>query len=78
MIAQAVRSIRTSGATLQALSTRTVAGRHSRATQSRRRIEYAAATAALVVEVADSSLRLDRRFKAALYAQAGVAVSTGS
>ena len=30
------------------------------------------ATAALVVEVADSSLRLDRRFKAALYAQAGL------
>ena len=29
-------------------------------------------TAALVVEVADSSLRLDRRFKAALYAQAGL------
>ena len=29
-------------------------------------------TAALVVEVADSSLRLDRRFKAAVYAQAGV------
>jgi Uma2 family endonuclease len=30
------------------------------------------ATAALVVEVADSSLRLDRRFKATLYAQAGL------
>jgi Uma2 family endonuclease len=30
------------------------------------------ATAALVVEVADSSLRLDRRFKAAIYAQAGL------
>ena len=30
------------------------------------------ATAALVVEVADSSLRLDRRFKAAVYAQAGL------
>src|SRR5262249_59935033 len=29
-------------------------------------------TAALVVEVADSSLRLDRRFKAAVYAQAGL------
>lgn len=29
-------------------------------------------TAALVVEVADSSLRLDRRFKTALYAQAGL------
>ena len=29
-------------------------------------------TAALVVEVADSSLRLDRRFKAAIYARAGV------
>jgi Uma2 family endonuclease len=29
-------------------------------------------TAALVVEVADSSLRLDRRFKAALYARAGL------
>jgi hypothetical protein len=28
-------------------------------------------TAALVVEVADSSLRLDRRFKAAMYARAG-------
>jgi Uma2 family endonuclease len=30
------------------------------------------ATAALVVEVADSSLRLDRRFKAAVYAGAGL------
>jgi Uma2 family endonuclease len=30
-------------------------------------------TAALVVEVADSSLRLDRRFKAAIYARARVA-----
>jgi Uma2 family endonuclease len=30
------------------------------------------ATAALVVEVADSSLRLDRRFKAAVYALAGL------
>jgi Uma2 family endonuclease len=30
-------------------------------------------TAALVVEVADSSLRLDRRFKAAVYARAGLA-----
>src|SRR5262245_15212608 len=30
------------------------------------------ATAALVVEVADSSLRLDRRFKAAAYARAGL------
>jgi Uma2 family endonuclease len=29
-------------------------------------------TAALVVEVADSSLRLDRRFKAAVYARAGL------
>ena len=29
-------------------------------------------TAALVVEVAESSLRLDRRFKAALYARAGL------
>jgi Uma2 family endonuclease len=29
-------------------------------------------TAALVVEVADSSLRLDRRFKAAIYARAGL------
>jgi Uma2 family endonuclease len=29
-------------------------------------------TAALVVEVADSSLRLDRRFKAAVYAEAGL------
>jgi Uma2 family endonuclease len=29
-------------------------------------------TAALVVEVADSSLRLDRRFKAGVYARAGV------
>jgi Uma2 family endonuclease len=29
-------------------------------------------TAALVVEVADSSLRLDRRFKATVYAQAGL------
>jgi len=29
-------------------------------------------TAALVVEVADSSLRLDRRFKGALYARAGL------
>jgi Uma2 family endonuclease len=29
-------------------------------------------TAALVVEVADASLRLDRRFKAALYARAGL------
>jgi Uma2 family endonuclease len=29
-------------------------------------------TAALVVEVADSSLRLDRRFKAAIYAAAGL------
>jgi Uma2 family endonuclease len=29
-------------------------------------------TAALVVEVADSSLRLDRRFKTALYAEAGL------
>jgi Uma2 family endonuclease len=28
--------------------------------------------AALVVEVADSSLRLDRRFKAAIYARAGL------
>ena len=37
--------------------------------------DYVAAhpsTAALVVEVADSSLRLDRRFKAALYARAGL------
>ena len=34
-------------------------------------------TAALVVEVADSSLRLDRRFKAGLYARAGTP-STGS
>jgi Uma2 family endonuclease len=31
------------------------------------------ATAALIVEVADSSLRLDRRLKARLYAQAGLA-----
>lgn len=30
------------------------------------------ATAALVVEVADSSLRLDRRFKAAVYARTGL------
>jgi Uma2 family endonuclease len=29
-------------------------------------------TAALVIEVADSSLRLDRRFKAAIYARAGL------
>jgi Uma2 family endonuclease len=29
-------------------------------------------TAALVIEVADSSLRLDRRFKAAVYARAGL------
>jgi len=37
--------------------------------------DYVAAhpsTAALVVEVADSSLRLDRRFKAAVYARAGL------
>jgi Uma2 family endonuclease len=37
--------------------------------------DYVAAhpsTAALVVEVADSSLRLDRRFKAAIYARAGL------
>jgi Uma2 family endonuclease len=37
--------------------------------------EYLAAhpaTAALVVEVADSSLRLDRRFKTAVYARAGL------
>jgi Uma2 family endonuclease len=31
-----------------------------------------ASTAALVVEVADSSLRLDRRFKAAVYARGGL------
>jgi Uma2 family endonuclease len=40
-----------------------------------RPLDYVAAhpsTAALVVEVADSSLRLDRRFKAAVYARAGV------
>jgi len=30
------------------------------------------ATAPLIVEVADSSLRLDRRFKAGLYARAGL------
>jgi Uma2 family endonuclease len=39
-------------------------------------LDYVAAhpsTAALVVEVADSSLRLDRRFKAAVYARAGLA-----
>jgi Uma2 family endonuclease len=39
-------------------------------------LDYVAAhpsTAALVVEVADSSLRLDRRFKAAIYARAGLA-----
>jgi Uma2 family endonuclease len=39
-------------------------------------LDYLAAhpsTAALVVEVADSSLRLDRRFKAAIYARAGLA-----
>jgi Uma2 family endonuclease len=30
-------------------------------------------TAALVVEVADGSLRLDRRFKSAIYARAGLA-----
>jgi Uma2 family endonuclease len=38
-------------------------------------LDYIAAhpsTAALVVEVADSSLRLDRRFKAAIYARAGL------
>lgn len=38
--------------------------------------DYVAAhpsTAALVVEVADSSLRLDRRFKASVYARAGLA-----
>jgi Uma2 family endonuclease len=37
--------------------------------------DYVAAhpsTAALVVEVADSSLRLDRRFKASIYARAGL------
>lgn len=39
-------------------------------------LDYVAAhpsTATLVVEVADSSLRLDRRFKAAVYARAGLA-----
>jgi Uma2 family endonuclease len=39
-------------------------------------LDYVAAhpsTAVLVVEVADSSLRLDRRFKAAVYARAGLA-----
>ena len=39
-------------------------------------LDYTAAhpsTAALIVEVADSSLRLDRRFKAELYARAGLA-----
>jgi Uma2 family endonuclease len=38
-------------------------------------LDYIAAhpsTAALVVEVADGSLRLDRRFKAAIYARAGL------
>jgi Uma2 family endonuclease len=35
-------------------------------------LEAHPATAALVVEVADSSLRLDRRFKAAIYARAGL------
>lgn len=38
-------------------------------------LDYVAAhpsTAALVVEVADSSLRLDRRFKASVYARAGL------
>jgi len=38
-------------------------------------LDYIAAhpsTAALVVEVADSSLRLDRRFKAVIYARAGL------
>ena len=35
-------------------------------------LEAHPASAALVVEVADASLRLDRRFKAALYARAGL------
>ena len=35
-------------------------------------VEAHPSTAALVVEVADSSLRLDRRFKAAVYARAGL------
>jgi Uma2 family endonuclease len=35
-------------------------------------LEAHPASAALVVEVADASLRLDRRFKAALYAEAGL------
>lgn len=35
-------------------------------------LEAHPATAALVIEVADSSLRLDRRFKAAVYARAGL------
>jgi len=35
-------------------------------------LEAHPATAALVVEVAEASLRLDRRFKAALYTEAGL------
>ncbi len=40
--------------------------------ESRDYIAAHPSTAALVVEVADSSLRLDRRFKAAIYARAGL------